>query len=806
MCSRQNYQSRHHRHYHSIPCSLLGLVLGFVLASSSALAAQGDGYSADIVWTEYGIPHVTAEDWGSLGYGFGYAFARHNYCVVMKEFVRAAGESARYLGEEGDFSSDLVMKLFNDEARIREIFVEGLPAHLVAVGEGYVAGLNRYLDETGVDGLAGGDEGCRGAEWVREVDVIDFGRLLHRRVLRGSSSALARAIAEAKPNDDTAMWQPGEWQGHPSLEGLAARQRLGLPTPEMLGSNAYGVGRDATGNDSGLLFGNPHFPWQGGDRFYMAHLTIPGSYDVMGASLYGLPLITIGFNRDVAWSHTVSTASRFTFHELKINPDNSLEYLYDGEYRPITPLTVSVETLADDGSVMTVEHTAYMTHFGPMVDLGGMNPMIGGWPNFTGTAFAMQDANLDNLRSFEQWVKFGQATSMDELKQALRPVGIPWVNTIAADRHGDGFYGDVSTVPHVTADKISDCVRSPVAEQLLSRAGVVMLDGSDSACEWGSDDDAPVPGVFGYDNLPKLTTPEYAANANGSYWLANPQQLLSGFPAIIGAEATPQSLRTRLTFLQAEQRLAGTDGLGEPGFNNENVRQILTGARNYAAELLNDDIVGLCAGTDWSAYGENPQAMTQACEILAAWDKRHTIDSVGGHIFHELFRKLPANFWATPFNPADPVNTPHTLNTTAELSEGIRQALAEAVQVLLDNDIALDAPWGEVQFVEKNGERIPIHGGTGAMLFSVITSRLIEGKGYSNIVHGNSYVQVVSWNETGCPNADAILTYSQSTDPASDNYADATWLYSRGGWIDMPFCEDERDAQEVRRETVSVRF
>jgi acyl-homoserine-lactone acylase len=89
------------------------------------------------------------------------------------------------------------------------------------------------------------------------------------------------------------------------------------------------------------------------------------------------------------------------------------------------------------------------------------------------------------------------------------------------------------------------------------------------------------------------------------------------------------------------------------------------------------------------------------------------------------------------------------------------------------------------------------------MMFSVITTNLVPGEGYSAIRHGNSYMQAVTWDETDCPDAYAMLTYSQSTDPASDNYADSTALYSKGGWIDMPFCEADRDAQEVRRETIS---
>ena len=95
-----------------------------------------------------------------------------------------------------------------------------------------------------------------------------------------------------------------------------------------------------------------------------------------------------------------------------------------------------------------------------------------------------------------------------------------------------------------------------------------------------------------------------------------------------------------------------------------------------------------------------------------------------------------------------------------------------------------------------------IHGGSGSMLHNVIAAGLVDGEGYSNVVAGNSYIQAVSWDETDCPDANAILTYSQSSDPASAHYAAATTLYGNSGWIDMPFCEGARDAQEIGRETI----
>jgi acyl-homoserine-lactone acylase len=98
-------------------------------------------YQADIVWTEYGIPHITAQDWGSLGYGYAYAYARENYCVVMKAYVEAAGESARYFGDEGDLNADLNYKMFNSDETIEQLQGE-LPEFMVDDLRGYAAGLN----------------------------------------------------------------------------------------------------------------------------------------------------------------------------------------------------------------------------------------------------------------------------------------------------------------------------------------------------------------------------------------------------------------------------------------------------------------------------------------------------------------------------------------------------------------------------------------------------------------------------------------------------------------------------------------
>src|SRR5690606_8317155 len=101
-----------------------------------------------------------------------------------------------------------------------------------------------------------------------------------------------------------------------ALQDLPARLNEALG----IGSNAYGIGGDATDNGMGMVLGNPHFPWHGGERLYQMHLTIPGRVNVSGAGLYGVPLVLIGHTDGVAWSHTVSTAFRFTPFELTLVP------------------------------------------------------------------------------------------------------------------------------------------------------------------------------------------------------------------------------------------------------------------------------------------------------------------------------------------------------------------------------------------------------------------------------------------------------------------------------------------------------
>jgi acyl-homoserine-lactone acylase len=65
--------------------------------------------------------------------------------------------------------------------------------------------------------------------------------------------------------------------------------------------------------------------------------------------------------------------------------------------------------------------------------------------------------------------------------------------------------------------------------------------------------------------------------------------------------------------------------------------------------------------------------------------------------------------------------------------------------------------------------------------------------GYTSVVSGSSYIQIVSFQPVGV-NARGVLTYSQSTNPASPYFADQTKVLSTERFVKFPFTDAEISA------------
>jgi acyl-homoserine-lactone acylase len=704
-------------------------------------------YDVDLRWTSYGIPHVKANDWGSLGYGFAYATAADAVCVIAKDVQMVNGNLSTHFGPDGgNLQSDIFHKAILTDAKLAD-YDQQQSERAKAMNAGYAAGYNRFLQDH-KDSMP---KSCAGADWVRPITETDLIRLGIGVGIRYGLGRFQEQIAQASPEPQQTERAQAEWK-----------------LPAGIGSNAIAIGRDLSASGRGILFGNPHYPWHGASRFHMIHLTLPGELDVMGASLLTTNRVAIGFNKDMAWTHTVSTAKRFTLYQLTLNPQNPYEYLYDGEYRAMQKRTVKVSVPDDKTGTSEQSHTTYFTHFGPVVESKAL-PWNGQ------VAFTLRDAVVDNYLTAETYDALAKATSTADVEAAISQQGVYWTNTVAADRQGNAFYADISGTPNIDQALLERCqIDLPDSMSYL-----ILLRGDDSKCEWYEDPTSRVPGTLAPDNMPRLTRGDYVSNSNDSYWLSNPAAPLEGYSPVIGDEGTARSLRTRAGLSQLAELQQG-GGKVSP----QDLRDMLYNQRNYGAELLLDDVLLLCADDD---------ELQKPCSALKNWDRTMNVGSRGGHVWREFWRDARKidKLFAQDFDAANAVATPAGLNIEdPAVRPQLRQALLAAEQRLDDANIALDATLGEIQYAQRNDAKIPVPGGEGwAGMFSMIRTNLQADKGYAPIFHGNSYIQTIGWNEDGSIDAQGMLTYSQSPEPDSPHYKDLTELYAAGKWIDLPFTE-----------------
>lgn len=737
------------------------------LALAASCAPSPREYDVRIRRTTHGVPHIVASDRGSLAFGQGYAFAEDNACALADQIVKVRGERARFFGrgeDDAHVDSDFAYRhlglleradgaLSRQSEEVREMI------------RGYVAGYNALLEREPKRVPAP----CRDQPWVRPLEERELMAYYLDLTLLGSSRQLLPLFARAAPPSSGAL------QHTPDFPNL---RRPGA------GSNGWAIGAEKSAHGGGLLLGNPHFPWEGELRLGEVHLTIPGELDVYGATLMGIVGVLLGFNENVAWTHTVSFAPRMTLYALELHPGDATAYLYDDEVRVMSSHDYTIEVLGEDGKRTKEKRTLWRSHYGPMLQM----PLYG-WAS--DIAFTFRDANLESESFLEQFRRMALAGSVEELKKVHGEVqGIPWVHTLAVDARGNALYADGSTVPKLREEVIERWLErreSDFYTRSIWELGAVLVEGHGEASEWVSDPRAARPGIIPFAEAPSLVRRDFVVNANDNHWLPNPAAPLEGYSALYGDERTPRGARTRMNLALVME--------GDEPLTRADVVERLFSNRGLHAERLLPELLARCEGVSDTDVAE-------ACTILAGFDGRYDEDARGALLFREWLGtfddetlRAGGALYAEPFDANDPVDTPRGLAPApAEGEDPLLLALLEARARLDEAGLAPDARLATAQVLERDGET-PVHGGFEldgvanvvgqTSLSSTLDAAprvnalypetgLAEG-GYP-VDYGASFVFAVELDDDG-PRAEALLVYGQSGDPGSPHYDDQLPLY-----------------------------
>jgi penicillin amidase len=368
---------------------------------------------------------------------------------------------------------------------------------------------------------------------------------------------------------------------------------------DAIGSNNWAVAPRRTAAGRALLAGDPHLELTLPSIWYEAHLVVPGTLDVYGVTIPGAPTIIIGFNRDVAWTFTNTQADVVDYYAETVDePSGPTRYMLDGEWQP---LEVRVERyLAPNGDTIAVDTVRY-THRGPMQ----RSPR--GWISMRWTVF-------EPSRETGGFVDVTHARSVTEWMAAMATYVAPAQNMLVADRAGNIAIRSTGVYPIRPGDGRGDVLR----------------DGSKRSSDWTG-------------RWPVAEYPQAINPAQGFLASANQQPIDPAVnPRYLGADWFPPWRAMRINQLLRTDSAVTVDAM----------RRYQTDPGSARADAFSPHFTSVAArATD--------STVIRAGRLLAAWDRRYTVDDERAVLFDYAMQDLARTVWdelrapsAAGFGPA----------------------------------------------------------------------------------------------------------------------------------------------------------
>ena len=399
--------------------SRVWILAPLLLTLSGCVGYAGKEYAdrVEIRRTSYGVPHILAEDLGSMAYGLAWAHMEDYGQLVVERLTMARGELALFKGQ------DLVESDFWWRRR-HQLAAQAYPTldeETREIYEGYAAAVNRFIashpervQEWASDRFTGVDVA---AHWVDERLEGATRRFLSSQAARRAASDSAAASGD--------------------------------------GSNAWAVGPSRTASGNAILVRNPHLSWGAGrySVYYEAHITVPGVIDFYGDFRVGYPMyFNGGFNKHLGWSTTNNSPDVEEFYALTVDPGDSDAYLLDGESVPLQSTELQVKVSGPSG-METVTRSFLDTDIGPVVD------------RTADTVYVVRSADWGEYRRTEQFLRMMQASTLEEWKDAMRLRAMKESSFTYADAAGNIFYVWNAAIPILPHPSGRDTVAIPVSSR-----------------------------------------------------------------------------------------------------------------------------------------------------------------------------------------------------------------------------------------------------------------------------------------------------------------------------------------------------
>ena len=653
--------------------------------------------SVEIRRDTFGIPHIKAKDEEALYFGMGFAQAEDKLELLAKNYILSQGRGAEVFGKDY-LSSDMLIARFRiNEIAEREF--DQASSQMKQIYEAFTQGLNYYIDSHR-DSLP---------EWIPHFSPID--------PFRNTVFGIFYFIYFSQSHEIERYLAPS-------------------------GSNMWAIAPRRTEYGHTLFLANPHLPWDNGFVWYEAHFTIPGKLNASGATLIGMPALSVGHNEFMAWSPTVNNPDLLDIYELKLNEDKSA-YYYDGTWIPLEKREAIIKVKEETG-VREVKRELFYSQHGPIMKIDGDK------------AYAVKVAGIGEANRLEGWFHIPKVRSFTEFKQVLEEHTLPFFNIAYGDREGNIYYASLAAIP--------------VRTKGHDWKGIV--DGSTSETQWL--------GFHSLKGMAQVSNPSsgYVQNSNGNpgYTTLSETFNIEDFPFMY-RDRQSIGLRTQLGLIMLED---------EEKFTLEKLLACKWNTRLLSAERYKDELLKICR--QHPVKGEDRKILDEAIKVLEEWDNTTSIDNRGAQLFllwalDYMYRA--ENPWIEPWNADQPISTPQGIANKKAAVE----LLIDAAKKMQEQYGTLAPLWSDIRYIQRGDKTLPLAGEGGHFGSFRVTFWTPLEQGKYRATGGDSFVMAVEFSDP--LKAFTITPYGASNDPSSSHFSDQTELFARDQMKPAWFSEKE---------------
>lgn len=293
----------------------------------------------------FAIPHIYAKNEHDLYMATGYLMAQDR--MWQMDFLRRVtlGRLSEIFGD--DFvETDLLLRSLAFGEKSESILAEADTGLIVALNA-FSEGVNEYIADHRVTlPLEFSILGYKPDLWepVHCLNLIGYMAwdlksgwselLLEELAKKVDSAHFVELLPDPSIQNSYVFGKKIELLAMNKLQELSKLEKMGLDI--FSGSNNWAVagsrsntGKPLLANDMHLAFGIPGI-------WLQIHQVIEGKLNVEGLVLPGQPLIIVGHNDSIAWGMTNTYVDNLDYYEEKINPEDSNQYLLNGEWKNFT--------------------------------------------------------------------------------------------------------------------------------------------------------------------------------------------------------------------------------------------------------------------------------------------------------------------------------------------------------------------------------------------------------------------------------------------------------------------------------------